>query len=279
MRKYACRYAIVKFLPYPETGEFANVGVVLTCPETGYFDFRLLEKEYRRITHFFEEMDARVYKQAIHGFAGELNRLRFDLKEAGKNFTNPEEVRKLFDKLVHPRETILRFDFPRAILADEPEVTIEELFNHYVHREFVTQVYQERLLVAETRKLLGGLKLVHPFRAGKIGDDDYHARFEFIQFNDEKPTRVIKPFYLAQDETNKIYQHADPWLAKMKRLRKRNVLPEKVLFAVQAPDQNDEHRYKAFADIKDELKLIDGVSVVLKNDQQQIERFANNIFH
>ena len=41
MNKFAYRYAIVQFQPYSETGEFANVGVVLVCPETGFFDFKL----------------------------------------------------------------------------------------------------------------------------------------------------------------------------------------------------------------------------------------------
>ncbi len=30
--KVACNYAIIRFLPYPETEEFVNVGVVLACP-------------------------------------------------------------------------------------------------------------------------------------------------------------------------------------------------------------------------------------------------------
>ena len=59
MKKIACRYAIIQFMPYTETGEFANVGVVLACPETGYFDFKLQTKRYARITAFFNELDAK----------------------------------------------------------------------------------------------------------------------------------------------------------------------------------------------------------------------------
>ena len=52
MKKYACQYAIVRFLPYLETGEFANVGIVMLCPDAGFFDFKLL-RHVRRITAFF----------------------------------------------------------------------------------------------------------------------------------------------------------------------------------------------------------------------------------
>jgi len=41
MKRAAARYAIVQFMPYPETGEFANVGVVLACPTQNYFGFKL----------------------------------------------------------------------------------------------------------------------------------------------------------------------------------------------------------------------------------------------
>ena len=53
MNKLACRYAILKFLPYTETGEFANVGVVLACPATGFFGFKLETRRYARFTDFF----------------------------------------------------------------------------------------------------------------------------------------------------------------------------------------------------------------------------------
>lgn len=36
-----CQYAIIQFMPYPETGEFANVGVVLACPQMRYLGARL----------------------------------------------------------------------------------------------------------------------------------------------------------------------------------------------------------------------------------------------
>ncbi len=42
MKQFVCNYAPVRFLPYRETGEFVNVGVVLHCPQTDFFGFRLI---------------------------------------------------------------------------------------------------------------------------------------------------------------------------------------------------------------------------------------------
>lgn len=37
MNKLAMRFTVVRFMPYIETREFANVGIILICPKTGFF--------------------------------------------------------------------------------------------------------------------------------------------------------------------------------------------------------------------------------------------------
>ena len=61
MKKFACQYALLRFRPFVETGEFANVGVVLLAPEARFFGFKLLNKQrHGRITHFFHQLDRKV---------------------------------------------------------------------------------------------------------------------------------------------------------------------------------------------------------------------------
>lgn len=61
MNKIPCQYAIVRFTPFVETGEFANVGIVLFAPRQKSLLFKLVTKRYARITGFFHELDAGVY--------------------------------------------------------------------------------------------------------------------------------------------------------------------------------------------------------------------------
>lgn len=63
-------------MPYPETGAFANVGIVLVYPQVGYFNFMLQDRRYARIAHFFDELEGRVYTDAIRGFGAELRRVQ-----------------------------------------------------------------------------------------------------------------------------------------------------------------------------------------------------------
>lgn len=69
-------YAVVRFMPFAETREFANVGVVAIAPKLGLYDCKLAPKTFNRVTKFFEDLNGVVYKHAIEGFEAELQRIR-----------------------------------------------------------------------------------------------------------------------------------------------------------------------------------------------------------
>lgn len=275
MKKFACQYALLRFRPFIETGEFANVGIVMMAPEARFFGFRLL-KRYGRITQFFHQLDRKVYlegrelfKEELDRFAGELRRLALDGRK-----TQPDIplARNLFTELVRPREAMLQFAEQRVVLADNPKEKLVQLFDHYIERNFVTKEYQERLLESTVRKLLFRGQMGTQYRPEKIGTPDFTVNFPFVLMADGKAQRIIKPLYLAQGDTTKILNHGGQWVDKVRRLRKRNALPKDVLFPVTAP-QTDTKAYDAFTEIRDDLVTID-VQVVPANDESGILKFA-----
>lgn len=275
MKKFACRYALLRFRPFVETGEFANVGVVLMAPDAGFFGYRLLT-HYSRITRFFHQLDREVYlrgrglfKQEVDRFAADLRRLALgdghatvDLPLAGQ----------LFTEFVRPREAMLQFDDQRIALADDPQAKLDALFDHYIERNFVTREYQERLLETMVRKLLVGRQLGAAYRAEKVGNPEFTVNFPFVHRHDGRAARIIKPLYLAQDDSTKLLTHGGQWVDKVRRLRKRDALPEAVLFPVKAPAR-DTKPYQAFEEIREDLQAT-GVTVVAANDEQSILQFA-----
>lgn len=272
--KLACRYAVVQFLPYPETGEFANVGVVLLCPEAGYFGYRLQTRRIGRVTAFFEHVGRATYSRALRLIAEELNRVGMWLTDEAFAKDDAEAARHAFGALLHPRETIVRFGPQRVILADAPEQTLERLFGNYVEHDFVTREYQEIHLEKRIGALLRTLPLDRPFRPKTLGNEEIHARFPFVQADDGANLKLIKPFFLAQDEPNKIYDHADPWLQKIRRMRTRNLLPPRMLFTLDGPPEDDEKRFRAYREIRDELAGMD-LATVAVGDEREIAEFAS----
>ncbi|MFA5825272.1 MAG: DUF3037 domain-containing protein [Gallionellaceae bacterium] len=273
MKKFACQYAIVRFLPYLETGEFANVGIVMLCPETGFFEFKLMTR-IRRITAFFEELDAGIYRRAATDFRLELKRIRKWLDTRQGNGMNVELASQLFAELTRPREAMMRFEGVRVVLADDPVQQFDELFGHYVERNFATKAYQEQLLVKTVRKVLVDAKLDKQYHPETLGDTAaYHTRLPFVHLENGREVKAIKPLHLAHEDPAQIYDHGWAWLGKVGKLRTLKLLPEQVLFPVQGPAETDGKRYEMYLEIIEKMTAND-VLVVPNNQTQKIVEFA-----
>ncbi len=274
MKKYACQYAIVRFLPYLETGEFANVGIVMLCPDAGFFDFKLLLTRVRRITAFFEELDAGIYRRAIKDFKQELNRIRNWLAHQQGHTMDVELARHLFGELTRQREAMMRFDNVRVVLADDPAQQLDELFGHYVERNFATKAYQEQLLEKSVRKVLVDAKLNKQYQPETLGDiTTYHAKLPFVHREGERAVKAIKPLYLAHEDPAQIYDHGWAWFGRVDMLRMLRLLPEQVLFPVQGPIEERGERFDMFQEITAKMAAND-VWVVPSIQTERIVEFA-----
>lgn len=276
MKSVACHYAVIQFLPYTETGEFANAGIAMACPATGYFGYRLQHKKFGRVTSFFNELPAAVYRQSMQLIDSELRRIAKEVA-AAPEWLGEAIIRTAFDKLVHPREAIIRFGPSRVILTEDPAVELEVQFERHVNRSFATVEYVEKTMEKRIRGLLRSLQLNVPFRERRVGSDAIYARFPLVQCDPqtEAPRKIIKPLNLGQSEPMGIYDHGDIWLQKIRRLKGRNLLPESVLIAVSGPQEDDAKRLAAFSEIREEFEAM-GLDTVSELAEQQIAKFARN---
>lgn len=274
----ACHYAIVRYMPFVETGEFANVGVVLFAPNTRYFGFKLLGNRYARVTNFFEQMDAKVFRASMNTCREELQRIDRMLKQLGtdrrlRNLDRDGAIR-LWGEIIKPRETMLRFSDSRVVLAAEPAVKLKALYEYYVERNFVNREYQEQILERGVRGWLREAKLHEKFHAARVGNDEYHAQFPFVTGPEDHPEKIIKPLNLDHADATRIIDHGGQWIVRVNALRKRNLLPGKVLFTVNGRDDSTA-RGKAHREIVHELTDA-GVTVTPYGDAQAVIEFARN---
>ncbi len=139
-----CNYAVVRFLPYRETGEFVNVGVVLFCREARLFDVALETEKRQRVTDFFPELDPELFTTGRRGFFEELRRVKQLLKADNRTLTDEARL-GVFRELVRPRESVFRFGETGTVLAEDPAAKLKELFDRYVNRQFAkTREYREK---------------------------------------------------------------------------------------------------------------------------------------
>ncbi len=276
MSAIPCQYAIIRFSPFVETGEFANVGILLVAAKPPYFGFKLKDRRYARITQFFDDVQPRFYLGALAALRNELNRVREQFAEnrfhATQTTVAATSVQEVFAEIIRPREAVIRFSAPRIVLADNPANQLETLFDHYVERNFVRKEYPEQALDQGLRHWLQKVQIADRFTEGKIGDKQYQATFPFIAHERQRPTKVIKPLHLAQDQSSKIIEHAGTWVFRLSELKKRGVLPRKVLFAVDGPDA-DGDRTDAYLHATQMLEET-GITVVPYDARNEIMDFA-----
>ncbi len=130
-------------------------------------------------------------------------------------------------------------------------------------------------LVQRVRNVLQGLKLDKPFRNRSLGDQLAQTSFPLVQMDNQIAIKVIKPFFLSQSSPSKIISHGGAWVDKVRRLRKRNLLPSATLFAIDGPDENQGNRYLAYKEICDDLALLE-VEVIRSTQEQQLISFARS---
>src|SRR5450756_1180942 len=111
MKRLFSHYTLIRLLPQADAGEFANIGVVLACPETGYFGFRLMKKQ-RRVTQFFEEITRDLLTKLRKELTAELDHVR---RLVVAQYARTELVQVMQD-LAKPRETMLRYAPLRALM-------------------------------------------------------------------------------------------------------------------------------------------------------------------
>jgi hypothetical protein len=266
MNKTGCLYSIVRFAPFIETGEFANVGIVMMAPEQRYFGFQLIGKRHARVTNFFEQLDAKVFKSTVQTVRTELERIKalMDVQGFDKN---------LFIEMIRPREAVVKFSPMRMVLVQKHEQTLKELYGYYVERDFVSSEYVETTMARGLRQLLEDAKVVNRYIEKEIGNNDYQVRFPFVESSQDTPSKAIKPLNLAQPQAKKILDHGGQWLYRINALKKRHLLPPQVLFAVKPPPPENTALTSAFDDIVGELKDAK-VQVLLHTQNAEILEFA-----
>lgn len=255
MKKLVCNYSVIRFLPYPETEEFVNVGILACCPQVGWMGFVVEARKTKRISNFFPELDIQTYITGRHHFVDELNRLAADLRLVDtQQWVMPAQrdyVVGLFAEMVRPREEIFRFGEVATLLTQDPQEDLAALFNHYVERHFAKHKdYQEKVMTDRLTTVFRERNLLKRYHSGKIGNDDYHVTLPFIERDEDAiPIRALKPLNLAQTEATLIRDHGDAWRAKIDRLQKADFMPRHMLFAVKLPQSGLAKQFSAAHEI------------------------------
>ena len=271
MNKIAYQYSIVRFMPFPDAEEFANVGIIVAFPQSNTFHAQLDTTHYKRVTDFFGLKKKRtLYTQTLQVYARELEAVHQMVTI--KSFTASQALQGL----AKPLQNLIQQSDVRTGLWKEAGATEQDIFDYlyqkYVHADQVKQEYREQVLERHMKEHLKNLNLSSPFKADKLGDKNtFETNFPFVQQHRNK-TRVIKPLFLGQPEPSKIIEHGELLISKIRGLERFNAKPDDLLIAFDTGEVNSDHSRNNQQMLLDELKAFG--DVIESTNHRAISDFA-----
>lgn len=264
MNKQLCRFAIIRFSPFIETEEFANIGVLIATPKK--LIFKLESKKYGRVTDFFDGLDKKVYLNSVSNLIHSLD--HYSRLSEGENSSS---IANIFEEITRPRETLLRFSDVKVGFYANPDESLNELFQYYIKRNFITKEYKEKAMETALRGFLRGAKLDKIFTRKVLGDGMYEAAFPFVSQN-ENITKVIKPLHLHQESSSAILDVGAKWMFKIKELRDRKLINKDILFTVDESPVNTSAK-NAYSEVKRRFHK-ESIYLVPNGNKEDILMFA-----
>jgi len=242
------KYAIVQFMPYAETGEFANVGVLVCAPKTGYLDFKMANPRFARVTKFFDDLDGAVYKAAVNAFGDELQLV----KKHGA-FLKSDNLLDYVVEVTRYRESLLRFSNLRTIVSTVPEGILDKLYDRYVARDFLTKEYREDMMVRAIRNQIKQKNITVKYHHKKMVTELREVNLPLVAEVGDI-CRVIKPLAFNQSKTTQIIEHGETWVNRFKYLINEHKLDaDRIMLPVEGPNSKGKLDL-AFKEVINEIK-------------------------
>lgn len=267
-----CLYSIVRYSPYPETEEFANVGVVVCAPKENFFDFMITNRNDSRVRRFFH--DDCIFPIAKDAFFRELG----FAKNTALEISGAQTFSQFFHYFTARRESIFHFSQARVVLSNNPREEMKKIYDRYVNHSDYTKARREEVLAKELKTSIDRIDaLKNMFRNQTINGTLAKFSMPLVAKKSDVISRAIKPLAFEQSEPGKMMEHGDTWVMRVTRAAEEKLLEVKdVLFTIEEPLSPTLAQVKVLDSIKLNLDK-HKIAHVPASDHRAAIEFASNI--
>lgn len=125
-----CNYALLRFRPYVDGGEFVNVGLVVWCEPAGYFGYCCDTRSRERVQAFFPQLEMTIFERTMTEMSAECERLR-TMIVTGAARPQPDGKR-LYQEFVRKREGLVTFGPEAIVMTNDPAKEKEQLIARHL---------------------------------------------------------------------------------------------------------------------------------------------------
>jgi hypothetical protein len=137
MSKQPYTYTVLRYVHDTSTGEFVNVGVVLTSPAAGYAD-AILRPTYGRLSKMFPGMDGDHFRRVIRHLQSRFDELSGRIREEIDLGDRPANALELAQRVIAPDDSSFQWSPMGSGLAADLSATLETIYHRMV------EVYDEK---------------------------------------------------------------------------------------------------------------------------------------
>ncbi|HDT0389108.1 TPA: DUF3037 domain-containing protein [Klebsiella aerogenes] len=241
-----CLYSIVRYAPYAETEEFANIGVVMCAPKENFFDFQITKRNDSRVRSFFH--DDCIFPVAKDTIQRELQ----FAKAQATQISGHHQLAQFFRYFTAKKESIFQFSSVRVILSQNPKSEMDRIYNQYVNHSDYTKERREDVLARELKRSIDRIDgLKNAFKLESIEGSYAKFTMPLVAKKDNEIQCAIKPLAFTQVEPGKMMEHSDTWVMRVTRAAEENLLDiDDVLFTLEVPESPTSGQRKVINTIK-----------------------------
>jgi len=247
--KQVYQYSVIRFIPYPETGEFANIGILVYSPIDNFLEFKLIPIQCKRVVKFFDKLTLSSYKEALNLFNEKLN----FIKAYTENLYYSDFLIYM-NNILESKENLIQFSTIKTILYNKGDNILSYLYQRYIGRDFINKKNREYEMVVKLRQDLLQLKnsgIYYKKQKIEVGLKEVNLPF-VAKLNSE--FRAIKPLAFHQQQSTQLIEHGEKWLNRFKWLIKdHKIEPHNILLPIEAPTLKSTLR-PAYDEVINEIK-------------------------
>lgn len=131
MSKQPHPYTVLRYVHDTGTGEFANVGVVLTSPDAGYADV-ILRPTYGRLSKMFPGMNGDHFRRVIRHLQSRFDEISARVREEMNVGDRPSNALDLAHRVIAADDSSFQWSTMGSGLAEDLPATLESIYHRMV---------------------------------------------------------------------------------------------------------------------------------------------------
>lgn len=219
MSKHPYTYTVLRYVHDTGSGEFANVGVVITSPSAGYAD-AILRPTFGRLSKMFPGMDGDHFRRVIRHLQSRFDELSARIREEMNLGDRPANALELAHRVIAPDDSSFQWSPMGSGLAEDLPAALETIYQRMVARydeKHQTQSRNDEDVWKTFRKGFEEKRILARLQPKVIAVQDDEVTFDHAWMN--KKWHCIEPVSFDVVEAKTIKNKAHSWLGRITSIK------------------------------------------------------------